>query len=108
MGSAEVLEALLNSEQGPLKNAFQCYKLSLNWSHYVGKSLAAVSKPVSYYQGVLRIHVKNASWLQQIHYSKRDILEALQNRSKELVIQDIYFAVGDISPAAPQSSEPSL
>lgn len=96
MGSAEILEGLLNSEYEPLKNSFQCYKLSLNWPHYVGPSLGAVTKPAGYYQGTLRIHVKNSTWLQTIHYSKRDILEALQTRCTELKIDDVYFVVGDI------------
>lgn len=90
---AEILESLLGNGSDPLGESFQRWKMSLNWPELVGPTLGGVSKPMDLRNGVLKVSVKSAAWMQQLHYSKLDILETLQQKLPHLDIRDIYFFV---------------
>lgn len=90
---AEILESLLGNAMDPLGESFARWKMSLNWTELVGPTLGAVSKPTDLRGGVLKVAVKSAAWMQELHYSKYDILEALQQKLPDLQIRDLHFYV---------------
>ncbi len=96
MGSAEVLQKLLENSKDPLGVAFARWKMTLKWEELVGPTLGAVSKPFDLRYGVLKVNVKSAAWLQQIQYSKADLLEALTQKVSHLNIIDIQFFIGNV------------
>jgi|GEM_PF-2114990 len=94
LDSAAILEGLLNQKEAPLGEAYLCWKMSLRWSEIVGPTIGEASRPYEISHGVLKIAVKSAGWIQQLHFSKREILETLNTKVPELKIIDVVFHVG--------------
>lgn len=60
------------------------------WDKAVGKLIAKNTRTVQVKNSVLWIEVENPIWKSELHYRKRQILEVLNSKTKE-VVKDLFF-----------------
>lgn len=77
---SEVLQSLFENGKSPLSGQFLRWKLWARWAEIVGPTLAQVSEPVAYHNGVLWLWVKNSSWLQQMVFMREDIRATIHKK----------------------------
>ncbi|HKJ64025.1 MAG TPA: DUF721 domain-containing protein [Desulfopila sp.] len=61
------------------------------WENVVGEDLAGCSRPLKVVKNVLWLEVANSTWMQQLQFEKRRILEAVNARLSRTTIKDIRF-----------------
>src|SRR5512137_1414426 len=66
----------------------------LVWDSVVGKQIAGRARPVSFRDGTLTVSVESAPWMQQLTFLKKGIMEKLNARLGEELVQDIYLKAG--------------
>jgi hypothetical protein len=81
----------------PLKT----YSILGAWNEIVGESVAAHSQPRYIRNRILFIDVSHPTWMQQLQFLKPTLLEKINDFLGELLIQDIRFKLGKISPTTP-------
>jgi len=81
----------------PLKT----YTILGAWNEIVGESVAVHSQPRSIRNRILFIDVSHPTWMQQLQFLKPTLLEKVNTFLGELLIQDIRFKLGKISPTIP-------
>lgn len=59
------------------------------WQQIAGQALASTSRPGNISRGVLQIHVRDSSVLQELHLSRKQLLQALQKAMPQLNLKDI-------------------
>jgi predicted nucleic acid-binding Zn ribbon protein len=59
------------------------------WAELVGARIASISEVRSFENGVLRIHVKDASWRTEIMLRREDLRHQLNERIGEPVVNEI-------------------
>ncbi len=65
------------------------------WSEVIGERLAAMTSPQSFYDGVLKIRVKNSTLHNLLEqHEKPRLLAALRRRFPRLEIKKIVFKIG--------------
>ncbi len=73
------------------------------WEDVVGEDLAGCSRPLKVVKNVLWLEVANSTWMQQLQFEKRRILEAVNARLSRSTIKDIRFMLaGDEHDEEPQ------
>ena len=72
------------------------------WESAVGETIANDSRPFKIKGNELEVHVSGASWLQQLNYMRNDIIQKLNERLGEQVIEKIRFSIAHI-PGKQQS-----
>lgn len=73
------------------------YQIWEVWDGVVGKHIAKQAQPKQIRNMILWVHVSSSTWMQQLEFMKRDIINKLNERIGETVIHDIRFRIGDIS-----------
>ena len=74
----------------------------------VGKSVALHAQPRSIHNRILFINVSHSTWIQQLQFLKSTLIEKINSYLGELLIEDIRFKLGKISPPIPTSSKALL
>lgn len=64
------------------------------WQQVAGPALAAASRPGNISRGVLQIHVRDSSVLQELHLCRKQLLQALQQAMPQLNLRDLRGRVG--------------
>jgi hypothetical protein len=74
------------------------HSIFVNWQDIVGEELQEHVQPQKIDRGVLWLEVENSSWLQQLQYSKMELLESLNRCLKLTTIKDIKMVLprGDV------------
>jgi len=72
------------------------------WDVAVGKQIASRARPASVRDGVLVVDVASSSWMQQLNFLKKGIIENLNARLGENLIHDIRLRAGKTEPPAPR------
>ncbi len=91
----DVLERVLNSLNLGLK--VKQYRILDVWKSVVGDAIARLTKPQHIRAMVLWVAVTNSTWMQQLEFMKRQIVERLNEHIGEKVISDIRFRIGEIT-----------
>jgi len=63
------------------------------WAEVVGPVVAAQTRPLNLYRGVLKVATSSAAWSQNLVFERQRILDKL-NRAASLQITDIRFSPG--------------
>ncbi len=90
-----VLERLLGSLNLGLK--VKQYRIWDVWNSVVGEAIARQAQPQQMRAMVLWVTVTNSTWMQQLEFMKRQIIERINQRIGEQVIRDIRFRIGEIT-----------
>ena len=67
------------------------------WDSVVGKPIAKQTQPKQIRNMILWVHVSSSTWMQQLEFMKQDIVNKLNERIGDRVVNDIRFQIGDIS-----------
>lgn len=92
--SAEVLKSLFEEKQsGPVSDQFARWKLWLTWAEVVGPTISEHAEPVAYRSGVLWLHVKNSTWMQQMTFMSESIKNTINQKFKKNYVTEIRFTL---------------
>jgi len=92
-----VLERVLSSLNLGLK--VKQYRIWDVWNSLVGEAIARQAQPQQIRAMVLWVNVSSSTWMQQLEFMKRQIVERINERIGEKVISDIRFRIGEIAKA---------
>ena len=92
-----VLERVLSSLNLGLK--VKQYRIWDVWNSVVGEAIARQAQPQQIRAMVLWVNVSSSTWMQQLEFMKRQIVERINERIGEKVISDIRFRIGEIAKA---------
>lgn len=81
-------------------------RLPALWKQAVGDYIATHSCPVGLRAGVLTVHVSNPAWMQELHFLRAQLLEALNLLIPEEPLRDITFRIGPVA-GEPRPEEPA-
>lgn len=65
----------------------------LYWEETVGREISRNTKPAAFRRGVLLVGVRDSAWAAQLAFLKADLIERLNARVGERVVQDIHWLV---------------
>jgi predicted nucleic acid-binding Zn ribbon protein len=82
------------------EDRMRAYRVWLFWAEEVGHSIADHAQPVALRAGVLTVAVDAPTWLQELQFLKTTLLERLNGRLGETLIDDIYFISGSVTRTA--------
>ena len=67
------------------------------WDEAVGEVIAANTRPAAFKGNLLIVHTSSSSWLQQLRFLKRDMIQNLNHCMGDALIKDIKFKIGPVS-----------
>ena len=82
-GSDAVLQALFENGNSPLSGPFLRWKMWKRWPEFVGPTIAEVTEPVGFQNGILYIWVKNSTWIQQMTFMREQLTIKLNEKLGE-------------------------
>lgn len=89
-----VLDRVLNSLNLGIK--VKQYRIWHVWNSVVGDGIARHAQPQQIRAMVLWVTVSSSAWMQQLEFMKRQIVDRLNERIGEQVINDIRFRIGEV------------
>jgi hypothetical protein len=102
----DILQKILKKHRIPLKTADR--RLQNIWLQAVGPRIAAQTCPEIIKKTVLFVKVANASWMQQLHLMKHDILDNFNRLHPQDPVSNIFFTIGEINAHAAKTNDPFL
>jgi predicted nucleic acid-binding Zn ribbon protein len=90
-----ILERVLSSLNLGIK--VKQYRIWEVWNSVVGEAIARQAQPQQIRSMVLWVTVGSSTWMQQLEFMKRQIVERINERIGEKVISDIRFRIGEIT-----------
>ena len=66
------------------------------WEEVVGEAIARQAQPHQTRNMVLWVTVSSSTWMQQLEFIKKQMVDRLNDRIGEKVITDIRFRIGEI------------
>ena len=92
--AAEVLKSLLDSKKGgAVSENFMRWKLWLNWSDVVGKTMSDNCEPIAYHEGTLWLWVRNSVWMQQISFMLEPIKNTINEKYKKGYVKEVRLTL---------------
>ena len=85
----KVLEKAIN-ESGFKKAINQEEAVSI-WGEIVGKNISAVTKATGVDKGTLIIKTESATWRQELHMQKKEIIDKINKKIGSIAIKEIRF-----------------
>ncbi|MBF0450469.1 MAG: DUF721 domain-containing protein [Candidatus Magnetomorum sp.] len=71
------------------------FQISDIWESVVGTVIANDARPWRMYGKKLEVHVSGSVWLHQLNYMKNDMIQKLNDRMGDKVIESIHFKIGN-------------
>lgn len=90
-----ILERVLTSLNLGIK--VKQYRIWEVWNSVVGEAIARQAQPHQIRAMVLWVTVSSSTWMQQLEFMKRQMVERINERIGEKVITDIRFRIGEIT-----------
>jgi len=66
------------------------------WDTIVGNVIAQNAKPAAFKGRILLVHVTSSTWLHQLQFLKKDIIDKLNVTLGKTLIEDLKFKIGPI------------
>ena len=76
-------------EKSGFKNAILQENAVSMWPHVVGKNISKISKAIDVDKGVLFIKVESATWRQELHMQKKEIINKINKKIGSKAIKEI-------------------
>ena len=73
------------------------YQIWEVWDSVVGEAIARQARPQQVRNMVLWISVSSSTWMQQLEFMKKQIVNRLNEQIGEVVINDIRFRIGEVN-----------
>ena len=110
--AVEVLQSLLEKGNSPLANDFKRYRLKNEWLDVAGPTIAKATSPVGFYQGILYVWVKSASWMTQLFPMRKALLKKVNSYMGGPWAKDIRFtqdlrSLPKVEPLEPEGTPPT-
>jgi len=64
------------------------------WDSVVGAAIAANTRPVSLKKKQLVVIVTNSSWLHQLQFLKKQMIDEINRKMVTIMVEDIKFKIG--------------
>jgi hypothetical protein len=80
------------------------------WNSVVGEHVSKHAQPGFMKNRILFVKVSSSPWMQQLHYMAKGIIEALNERLGNHIVEEIRFKLGEVDlpcNETPTSSRPS-
>ncbi len=89
---------ILNRFLSSYKNEFydDLQNLNISWKTIVGDMTAKNSKPVAFKGKTLLVHVTGSSWIHNLQFMKKNIIDKINSSMKKELVYDIKFTIGPI------------
>ena len=97
-GTPEPIESILErvSTSLGLEMKVKQYQIWEVWDSVVGEAIARQARPQQVRNMILWIAVSSSTWMQQLEFMKKQIVNRLNEHIGEVVIKDIRFRIGEI------------
>ena len=93
----DLVEQLLSSRG--LTTQLKKYQTWSCWNDVVGPQIARYAQPLRIRDRILEVRVSQPTWMQQLQLLKPKILQQLNDRLSEELIEDIYLKRGPVTPS---------
>ncbi|MES3037389.1 MAG: DUF721 domain-containing protein [Bdellovibrionota bacterium] len=90
---SEVLQSLFEDGKSPLSEQFIRWKMWAQWKDFVGPFVAEQTEPVGLYKGTLWVWVRHSTWMQQMLFVKREIIDNVNTKLKRNFINEVKFTL---------------
>ena len=90
-----VMTSLLGDFMGKIHP--ELLRIHSAWSEIVEKQVAENSMPAAMKGKVLIVHVTSSIWLQELHFSKKEILHNINRKIGSEAVEEIKFKIGSVS-----------
>ena len=64
------------------------------WDRAVGEVIAENARPAAFKGKLLLVHVASSSWMHQLQFMKKDIIEKVNDALEEPLVEEIKFKIG--------------
>ena len=91
--SSDVLQTLFQNSKSSLGQGFTRWKLWREWDAVVGETMAKVSTPVGYRQGVLYVWVNGSAQMQEMTFLAGDIIYKVNQYLGKKWVRRIKFTL---------------
>ena len=88
---ANVLQGLFENSKSPLSEGFQRYRLEQQWEQVVGQTLAKVSRPVDFHEGLLTIAVTNPTLMTELQFFRQEIIQKVNTHIGKVWVRKVHF-----------------
>lgn len=78
------------------------------WDDAVGPMIASNTNPCRLKNGTLFVKVSTSTWMQQLQFMKREIMEKVNSAFKAEQIKNIYFSIGEMSVRLPEKKKDDI
>lgn len=85
---ADVLDTCRQKSQSDFSRIWQL------WDGAVGSAIAANTRPVSLKGRQMVVLVTNSSWLHQLQFLKKQMVDEINHRMAATIVDDIKFKIG--------------
>ncbi|MBI5287113.1 MAG: DUF721 domain-containing protein [Deltaproteobacteria bacterium] len=112
-GLARIDTILENSfERFGLKKKLKEFVIARVWQEVVGESIARRMQPSCLVGKTLHVTVSSSAWMEELKYLKADIIERINMRLNERVVEEMAMKVGSVggknTTSKPLLNPPSL
>lgn len=90
---SEVLQSLFENGKSPLSDNFIRWKMWAQWRDYVGDFAADQTEPVGFYRGTLWVWVRHSTWMQQMLFVKKEMINNINHKLNRQFLRDIQFTL---------------
>ena len=66
------------------------------WDNIVGEVIAQNAKPAAFKGQILLVHVTSSTWIHQLQFLKKEMIERLNNTLGKPLIEDLKFKIGPL------------
>jgi hypothetical protein len=66
------------------------------WDDIVGATLSSQVRPAAYKEPFLIVHVTSSSWIHHLQFSKKTIIEQINELLNKTAVTDIRFKIGPV------------
>jgi len=93
---SKALQALIATDEiGRLIAGYRSVEL---WRDVVGARIAARTTPVRFWRGVLTVEVVDSTWLHEISFLRRTIVEKLNAEIGQPVVESVHLVLAATDP----------
>ena len=66
------------------------------WDTIVGNVIAQNAKPAAFKDRILLVHVTSSTWVHQLQFLKKDLIDKLNDTLGKTLIEDLKFKIGPL------------
>ena len=90
----DIIDNVLQSfGQNPEMRVMEVWRL---WDQILKEPIAENTRPAAFRKRLLLVHVSSSSWIQQLQFMKKDIIEKINTALGEDLVEEIKFKIGPV------------